>query len=494
MGDVLAWHTVMASKQLILLLDGTWNDADEGPSDTNIVRLRELLNRSLENQPISADAGGKALVASRVYTGGPDNDNRERYIFYERGVGTGALLDQFVGGAFGSGLGDNVRRAYKFLSRYYQLGDDIFVFGFSRGAYTARSLVGMIEAAGLLKREFCNAANEQKVWDNYRTSENDRLPTVEDELKAFVHDRNKLLVACVGVFDTVGSLGVPLPVFRRKNRDIYGFHNVELGSITKINLHALAIDEHREPFQAATWLKPKFKAFRDDALRIEQVWFPGAHGDIGGGYISESERQVKNALRRQALDDITLDWMLRRLLHYFPDFPIKLTDPKVWPGVTPDFAKAPQFGPRTGMYCLRPFINRSINNNHYDCPAPRRRTPFFFRKEQCLGYDRHAEPIGEMVHISALHRYGEIVSILGFGEPGTVGKYRPRGLRSVLPFIGKAYKELSAPTSDKFANLLVVNWDGDPIPTDPCGCEKVRKLLMDRLIIREDYLEACNNL
>lgn len=139
--------SVPSPKQIILLLDGTWNDADEDDCDTNIVRIRELINHSLENAPVTASSSG--FAESRKFKA----DQKLRLVYYERGVGTGPPWDQFAGGVFGAGLSENVRRAYRFLSWYYEPADEIFVFGFSRGAYTARSLIGLIGCAGLLRRE-----------------------------------------------------------------------------------------------------------------------------------------------------------------------------------------------------------------------------------------------------------------------------------------------------------------------------------------------------
>ena len=167
------------------------------------------------------------------------------------------FLDRIKGGSFGDGLAGNIRRAYKFLSFYYQPGDHVFIFGFSRGAYTARSLVGYISAAGLLRREKCTPKLESKTLDYYRTAPNDRMPGIWTELTPSMNDRDELKIDCLGVFDTVGALGVPLPAFYRVNRERYEFHNVELSSITKVNLHAIAMDEHREPFG------PRFGASRN---------------------------------------------------------------------------------------------------------------------------------------------------------------------------------------------------------------------------------------
>src|SRR5690606_29042866 len=118
---------------------------------TNVVRLRELL----KTQSMSAQAS----------------------VYYDRGVGTGAL-ERIRGGAIGYGLSESIRRAYRFLSETYLPGDRVFIFGFSRGAYTARSLVGMVTAAGLLRRENCTPNLEASAWFHYRASPKGRAPAV----------------------------------------------------------------------------------------------------------------------------------------------------------------------------------------------------------------------------------------------------------------------------------------------------------------------------
>ena len=300
-------------KRIILLLDGTWNDIDAGPKDTNIVRMRGLISRHLvrvSSHGHSGDDGGDKKVHGYTKSG------KEHIVYYERGVGTGAF-DQFRGGAFGEGLTQNIRHAYKFLSFWYEPGDEIFIYGFSRGAYTARSLVGYLGSAGLLLRDNCNEELEALAWRYYRTPPNDRTPADWRRLTDNAHDRNELRVKLLGVFDTVGCLGIPASIAWRLNRNENGFHDVELSSITDVNLHAVAIDEHRWPFQATLWRQPPFK--KSDA-KVEQVWFSGAHSDVGGGYIEEETRDPKAPYA----DDVTLDWMIKRTKHFYPDFPFDL--------------------------------------------------------------------------------------------------------------------------------------------------------------------------
>ncbi len=437
----------MARKRIILLLDGTWNDIDKGPTDTNIVRLRNLISENIPNlNPPPIDESLKKVTGFR------SNSGFENIVYYERGVGTGAF-DQFRGGAFGIGLGDNVRRAYKFLSYHYEPGDQIFVFGFSRGAFTARTLVGYIFAAGLLRRETCTPENEAVAWGFYATPPDDRFSGIWESLTSLVHDRQELRIACVGVFDTVGALGIPLGVFRALNRDKYGFHDVDLPSITDLNLHAVAIDEHRAPFEAALWRKPKFKRF---TTRTEQVWFAGGHGDIGGSWIDESTRQQKAP---HALDDIALDWMLKRVKGHYPDFPVPnfpIVDAQ-WKNVGTQWSGSRQHEMWRGIYTVLPFSLRSISNYPLNGLASDMKD---------VSYDRHADPIAEMVHVSALERIGLRVEI--DAGSGVVMKtlYGPKNLMDVLHIIKDTYQDAS------FAHgIRVVKWDGaefDPIEPDDC--------------------------
>jgi uncharacterized protein (DUF2235 family) len=220
-------------RRIILLLDGTWNDSDFGPFDTNIVRLRGLIASDSDAADIKPPYEKVAASAPANMVTKPVSNARPNIVFYERGVGTGTLIDRLFGGAIGTGLEDNIRRAYKFLSFHYKPGDEIFIFGFSRGSYTARSLVGYIASAGLLLPKECNEETERKAWDFYRTPPNERLPGVWYDLEKYMNDRDQLRVDCLGVFDTVGALGIPLEGFVRANRERYEFHDVDLNVLDK---------------------------------------------------------------------------------------------------------------------------------------------------------------------------------------------------------------------------------------------------------------------
>jgi len=445
------------AKRIILLLDGTWNDSDFGAQDTNIVRIREIIAHTLwaENDDVSAPvvSSGATPDASIGSVTPKAYAQMNNIVFYERGVGTGAFLNRFFGGALGKGLSQNIRRAYKFLSFHYQPGDQVFIFGFSRGAFTARSLVGYIHAAGLLKRDDCTPELEQRAWEFYRTSPNDRLPGIWSSLTPSVHDRSALRVSCLGVFDTVGSLGVPFSQFRVFNRDTYEFHDVELCALVDVNLHAMAIDEQRQPFEATLWRRSKFKKFN---TVVEQVWFPGAHADIGGGYIDEEARTQDHL---DALDDLPLDWMLKRVKHHFPDFPVSEAG---WPVLSAEFLRrkvlSAQHQPRTGVYFVWPRAFRSLNNEPVDCNRIPILRPF---SEINVGRDRHEEPTDEMVHISALCRSNCEILI-----ENRKSRYSPKNLRNVLSRVVSG--------KDRSALPPVVDWDGTTLdPQDSKAFEKI---------------------
>lgn len=434
-----------SSRRLILLLDGTWNDSEFGPSDTNIVRLRTLISDCTgataalpEDRPLPKESA--EMVKATVSNG------RENLVFYERGVGTGTLIDRLSGGAVGFGLDRNIRRAYKSLSFHYQPGDQIFIFGFSRGSYTARSLVGYIAAAGLLRRDLCNEDHERRAWDFYRTHPNDRLSGIWSDLTELVHDRDQLRVACLAVFDTVGSLGVPLEAFMRVNREHFEFHSVELPSITHVNLHALAIDEHRWPFQASLWRQPQFKSVQ---TRTEQVWFPGAHADVGGGYTEEAKRKGGSYI-----EDIPLDWMIRRLKHYFSDFPLPdfyIPSPSPHSSMEQHYRgwlHATQHDSRVGIYRLYPQAWRSIGNA--EIPGAR-----LIANEMVVSYDRHAKPLNEFVHVSALERYARSVPV---GDRPT--QYVPKNLETVYAAIETTYSASGYSALGNQSGVQIVGWDG----------------------------------
>ena len=235
--------------RLVICLDGTWNRES---SFTNVWRINVALRRSAEQR-----------------------------IYYDRGVGT-KTTDYITGGGFGRGLSNNVLKAYLWLTEYYRPGDEVFVFGFSRGAYTARSLVGFLSLCGLLRPDA--PVNIDAAFELYRRPGLGRHSLAAQAFRARnslepVHGRPPR-VRFLGVFDTVGALGIPaaqVPLF-----EDYRWHKVHLSEIVEHAYHALAIDEHRELFKATLWTN------RYAHQTVEQRWFVGAHANIGGGYLHDA--------------------------------------------------------------------------------------------------------------------------------------------------------------------------------------------------------------
>lgn len=242
-------------KRLVICCDGTWNRAD-----TKTVTNIEKIARTVQLEP------SRALGVQQM-------------VLYLPGVGTaGYQTDKLLGGAFGLGLFHHVLNAYRFLSINYQPDDEIYIFGFSRGAYTARSLAGMIGKVGLLKREAMIAGLLHEVGLRYRHGPEEPWPDAWADPEAFrrEHCHPVVPIRFLGVFDTVGALGVPGALSRH-----HQFHDVRLGKAVEVARHALAIDEPRMKFEPCLWEVGDNPGAPD---RVKQVWFEGAHSDVGGGY------------------------------------------------------------------------------------------------------------------------------------------------------------------------------------------------------------------
>jgi hypothetical protein len=336
---------------LVVCLDGTWNNADSAAPQTNVAILSGLIELG--------GAGG-----------------RSQQLYYDPGVGTyGGWFERLVGGSTGRGLSANVLAAYRFLSHAYRPGDNIYLFGYSRGAFTARSLCGFMAASGLLRMDACDRENLKFAWAHYRSKPKDRFPSDFARLSAISYAN--LRVRFLGVFDTVGSLGIPRQWLNWIGRRSFQFHDTELCSIVDHSCQALAIDEHRQEFEAAVWDVPR----RGGYQTVEQVWFPGVHANIGGGY------------EDKGLSDLTLDWMLKRVRRYCPELAVR--EVRLEPN-----HRGVLYEPRTWMYwrsIRRPLI-RIINR----CPVKRG-----VGRIRLPRVRPHSKTIGEMLHWSALLRYLE---------------------------------------------------------------------------------------
>lgn len=301
-------------KRLVLCCDGTWQSL-ESPHPTNV-----------------------ALIAQAI---APSANGIKQIVHYDAGVGNDGVvargLNRAIGGAFGLGVDRNIEEAYRFLAFNYEIGDEIYIFGFSRGAYTARSLCGLLRLTGLLRREHAALAgealriyrdrSERRDFDakNFRIHYSHPLIARDDDLEGPDADRILLdaegdpmhvTIRYLGVWDTVGALGVPmnLPFSRAFNRR-FEFHDTRLSDKVMSARHAVALDERRTTFAATLWsnmgelnLLRSSETGQDRQAPgsspmagppYQQKWFPGDHGAVGGG-----------TLETLPLAEIALQWII----------------------------------------------------------------------------------------------------------------------------------------------------------------------------------------
>jgi uncharacterized protein (DUF2235 family) len=307
------------AKNIVFCADGTWNgpgeygDSKDG-DPSNVFKLyvclggQDVLDAATyrsanEQERRLADGAGKLLQVAKYLHGVGDSEN---------------FLVRILGGVLGAGVIARILRGYTFLSRNYERGDRLFIVGFSRGAYTARALAGLVCAKGLLDAHAHDLADKQQayrlaanVWADYRSAQCEakgatwvqRMQDLLDDLpRFFSHGREPTLVAdvpieAVAVWDTVGALGIPQYAAERERLDLFRFADTRLNAKVRRGLHCIAIDEQRADFTPTLW--------EADAARIEQLLFPGAHADVGGGYpVSGKE---------SGLSDGALTWMVGKL-------------------------------------------------------------------------------------------------------------------------------------------------------------------------------------
>jgi len=246
-------------KRLVLCGDGTWNEpgqTEDGlPSPSNVAKTAAAI--------LPEDSRGVPQVA-----------------YYHMGVGErGGLWDHLTGGAFGVGISRDIQEMYLFLAGNYTPGDEIWLLGFSRGAYMVRSLAGLLRNCGILTRE--NLGHYKEAYELYR----DRSAATRPDSPRANEFRRRyswpdFRIRFIGVWDTVGALGIPLTPLRFWTKSRYEFHDVALSSHVDHAYQALAIDERRKPFLPAVWRRQP----HSPEQVLEQAWFPGVHCNVGGGY------------------------------------------------------------------------------------------------------------------------------------------------------------------------------------------------------------------
>lgn len=335
-------------KTIIFCADGTWNGPEDqtrqsttdaadsagelqGATLTNVVKFYsnlagrptpETLTLHNEQEKKLVDAAGNTLQIAKYMHGVGASDNPAMKV---------------LGGMFGVGVIARIVRGYTFISRNYELGDAIHIVGFSRGAYTARALAGMIARVGLLNTKKFDVNDKDEAYRRglaawHRSKGitlvgNTPVTALANRFLDFVESfvaRMKLNdsdlvpnipIKSVAVWDTVGSMGVPLYI-RDSRCDIFRFTDASLSAKVEFGFHAMAIDEQREDFPVTPW---------DRRANVEQVWFSGAHADVGGGYLAAESR----------LSDAALSWMMKKTAGAGVQFATPLT-------LEPDFTSNPR--------------------------------------------------------------------------------------------------------------------------------------------------------
>ncbi len=310
------------SKTIVFCADGTWNgpgtpdDQGDGhtpagssgcePQLTNVCKLFAWLRGDL--QPAGAGWGGVEMEKLLADDAGVP----QQVAKYIHGVGNSQqLLDKIAGGAFGVGVTARIARGYTYISRNYVAGDGIVIVGFSRGAYTARALAGLIAGQGLLKPELAAADDDDRydtaaaAWFRWRHGSATTFQKIADGLTellamhgAFAKARElnddsfvPARITSVAVWDTVGALGIP--AYKSGTAiDLFRFCDTTLSPSIGLGVHAVALDEQRKPFEPTLW---------DAAPNVTQALFPGGHCDVGGGYAEHG------------LSDTPLLWVVDRL-------------------------------------------------------------------------------------------------------------------------------------------------------------------------------------
>ena len=370
-------------KRLLCFFDGTWNRPDDQNERTNVVKLFSAV-------PPSAPDGTLQVA------------------HYEAGIASDASYGRFkfAAGAIGDGVAERIHAGYRFLIENYQPGDEIYLFGFSRGAFQARSLGGLITHCGMLSRDHVSRVAD--AWTSYQNAGHTADAARVAGLRAAGH--HPVRIRLIGVWDTVGNLGIPI-IPKYADRRELTFHNTFLSPHVDIGLHALSIDEPRKFFSPTFWTKRAGEMLPDGQI-IEQVWFPGCHANVGGGY------------KDCGLSDISLLWMAERAA--------ALTGVAFDPGVLkqttrPDpLAEAvqPTSDPIFRVNQFLPYV-RLLHQDVRGIPPWRRVIANSWRASKVRAGE---DVVNEAIHPSALARYHRRVKLRRGDEVKAV-LYKPRQLK-----------------------------------------------------------------
>jgi len=356
-------------KRLVCCLDGTWNDDVKASARTNIVKLHRNV--------LVTDASGVRQVSEYIVGIATTEGQRA----------------QFLRGAIGLEVRDRIWRGYRFLIDNYEPGDEIYLFGFSRGAFEARSLASLISIFGIPRRDGSFSLDD--AWKLYRRPEKHRDFDKVAMLTAECH--YPVRIACVGVWDTVGNLGNPLFRGGLINRR-FRFHDMRLHDTIDNALQALAIDEKRAPFNPIFFTLP-IGATLPKHQHVEQTWFAGTHADVGGGW------------ETSGLSDISLLWMAERVAEK-TDLALDLERLRMT--TEPDPLGLQHDSAAGGIFVLDrliPYIR--FVRQATGCVSALRRTFLGYWRTDYL---RNDESLNESVHESALARLGRRVSVASAGN------------------------------------------------------------------------------
>lgn len=299
-------------KRIIICADGTWNKPGNVEQGVRVATNVEKIYHSISNDKIT------------------------QITYYDDGVGTkNTFFDKFIGGMTGLGLQEKIKKAYRFIVKHYQPGDELYFFGFSRGAYTVRSLAGLIRNAGIVKNESdvdeafklyrskkdahkpngahaVNFRKEKSHNHHHQVAENIPADTshsikegaiegggVNSTHVSNLHDDHVIRIKFMGIWDTVGALGIPLGIFRIWNWIRNSFHDVTLSSTIDHAYHAISVDERRKLFTPSIWIKSTNDTYGTNK-NVKQMWFAGVHSNVGGGYPDIG------------LSDISLKWIVKK--------------------------------------------------------------------------------------------------------------------------------------------------------------------------------------
>lgn len=327
------------TKRIVVCCDGTWQDGlvvSQRWKYTNVLRLARILNHTDERY----------------------SPHIPQVVFYQSGVGTwGDKVIEQLDGIVGASLADKVQEGYAFIAHNYRPGDEIFLFGFSRGAYTARMIALLIGAIGVLDRTEMDQFADIFMTYQKRGKAQDptEIATLDQKLAPWTAHTspgkiradsgpNSFSIKCVGVFDTVGSLGLPEELTHStKIKTLFGFPDRYLGEHVENAFQALALDEHRKDFNCAKFEQTKGGERKGQVLK--QCWFAGSHCDIGGGFEDHD------------LSDVALTWMVSNISdilsvdhHYLRSLPDPVAQ---WGEMTPHNSA-------TGIFELAETIQRTI--------------------------------------------------------------------------------------------------------------------------------------